>query len=108
MIDRHQSRRMAAAGSGCEVRDGQAALFRFQTWRGCPVAGGGETPPAKLELLSSFPDVLPVVRRDICTVHLVQQVFKIRQGSDRRSLSVVEQGGVFSGNPQDNRPLGAI
>jgi len=35
--------------------------------------------------------------------HLRNQVLEIRERRDRRSLSVIEQGGVFAGNTQINR-----
>src|SRR5262245_4600767 len=38
--------------------------------------------------------------------HLRNQVLEIREGRDRRSLSVIEQGGVFAGNAQIDRMFG--
>src|SRR5690349_5371883 len=40
--------------------------------------------------------------------HLCNQVLEIREGHNRRSLSVIEQGGVFAGNAQVDGVFGVF
>jgi hypothetical protein len=69
---------------------------------------GFESLPATLELFGSVHHVPPVVGRDTCLVHLVNQALEIREGGDGRSLSIIDQSDIFTGNSQVNRTLGAL